>query len=330
MPNSAIERRLLLNACAGIASLSALRGCVRQNTPAVADSSDKPLFSLVVGTKGRDGELVRLLDSLAVQTCTDFEVIIVDQNADERVRPLLGPFRSRLRLEHQRVGFSGLSRARNAGLENARGRLIAFPDDDCWFAPDALEVAARRLDESPELDGICGRSLAPDGLGSQLRSGPRPRMVNCFNVWHLAISYTVFLKRRFVESVGEFDETLGVGAGTPWGSGEETDYLLRGLARGCSLRYDPRPVVFHPEPLTGYSEQVLQRGFSYGAGMGRVLRKNCAPLWFSSYLVFRAIAGGALALGRLRVDEALFHWQVLRGRLHGLCSTPGPAGGRGS
>ena len=43
------------------------------------------------------------------------------------------------------------------------------------------------------------------------------------------ISFTIFLRRRVVERVGEFDETLGVGAGTPYGSCEESDYLIRAV-----------------------------------------------------------------------------------------------------
>ena len=43
--------------------------------------------------------------------------------------------------------------------------------------------------------------------------------------------------------VGGFDEELGLGSGTPWHSGEEIDYLVRALATGAHLEYDPSLVV---------------------------------------------------------------------------------------
>lgn len=276
-----------------------------------------PLFSLVVGTKGRSDELARLLASLCRQSCDDFEVIIVDQNPDDRVAVAMAPFRERLRIVHRQVAFSGLSRARNAGLAFVTGTVVAFPDDDCHFPPQALEIARDLLAAAPDADGICGRMEDPDGGASHLRSGFRRREVNRLNVWDLAISFTIFLRRPVVTAVGPFDETLGVGAGTPWGSGEESDYLLRALALGFRLRYEPSLVVWHPPPPSRYTEQSFARALAYGAGLGRVLRKDAAPGWFVLTMLLRALAGACLGALLLRPDMARFHLQSLRGRWRG-------------
>lgn len=285
-----------------------------------------PLFSLVVGTKGRSTELTRLLESLAAQTCCDFEVLIVDQNPDDRVLRLLEVFRSSLRIRHFHVEFSGLSRARNFALARACGRFIAFPDDDCWLPPSTLQTAAAMLDIHPESHGICGRSETPGGQASHLRSGSRARPVTRYNVWDLAISYTIFLRHEVVRAVGVFDETLGVGAGTAWGSGEETDYLLRALAMGYRLRFEPSLVVWHPPLPRVHTPQTLSRGLLYGAGLGRVLRKNAAPPWFAGTMLLRALAGVIVGLGLLRPDMVRFHLNVLRGRWSGWRSADDKGG----
>ncbi|MFN2119332.1 MAG: glycosyltransferase family 2 protein, partial [Anaerolineales bacterium] len=114
------------------------------------------LVSLVLGTKGRTAELSRFLDSVAVQTHAPLEVILVDQNADDRLRPILAAFPqmplTRLMCE------PGLSRARNMGLAVAKGDVVGFPDDDCWYPPDSLEKVVNCLAEEAAWLGLAGRT----------------------------------------------------------------------------------------------------------------------------------------------------------------------------
>ena len=56
----------------------------------------------------------------------------------------------------------------------------------------------------------------------------------------------MFLRRELVERVGAFDEALGLGSGTRFASGEETDYLVRALRSGARLAYEPSLVITHP------------------------------------------------------------------------------------
>src|ERR1700691_3952624 len=111
-----------------------------------------PRFSLIVGTKDRTEEFARLLKSLAEQTMRDFELIVVDQNPDDRLCNLLDEWTSQIgdqgcpddrciRLLHLRCtqGPPGVSRARNVGITHSSGEILAFPDDDCWYHKDTLQ-----------------------------------------------------------------------------------------------------------------------------------------------------------------------------------------------
>ena len=104
-----------------------------------------------------------------------------------------------------------------------------------------LERVAERFRAEPQLDGLTGRGRPPGRLASwKADSAPHARqLLNCAN------AATTFLRRELVESVGEFDENLGLGSGRRTASGEETDYLVRAVSAGARIAYDPSLVVRH-------------------------------------------------------------------------------------
>lgn len=276
-------------------------------------------FSLIVATLGRSGELERLLDSLLAQTLQDFEILVVDQNRDERLVEVLRPYERRLSLRHLRPGGLGASRARNAGLERSLGEVIAFPDDDCWYPPGLLARVDAALRDWPELDGLTGSSVDERGAATNARFDGLPGELGRISVWSRAIEYTMFLKAESAAGL-RFDESLGVGSGTPWGAGEATDYLLRLLERGASLYYEPDLRVLHPSPVPPYDAGVSVKAYSYGCGMGRVLAKHRMPRWFKAKWLVRPLGGTVLSASSLRLDKAGYHWNIFRGRLRGLTS----------
>jgi len=117
-------------------------------------------FSLIVATVGRIEPLVRLLDSLDLQRFRGFEVIVVDQNKPGVIDEILSRFQLRFAIQHLRCA-TGLSLSRNAGLRHSRGQILAFPDDDCWYAPNGLEDVANLLNAHEEWDGLTVRLADP-------------------------------------------------------------------------------------------------------------------------------------------------------------------------
>src|ERR1700749_5065897 len=113
-----------------------------------------PRLSLVAATVGRSDELVRLLDSIDKQLTADVEVIIVDQNDDERVKSCLERVALRTRCIHIH-SRRGLSLARNAGLEVASGAIVGFPDDDCWYPEGFLHRVGTWFARNGKHDLLC-------------------------------------------------------------------------------------------------------------------------------------------------------------------------------
>jgi len=272
-------------------------------------SSGLPSFDLIVATVDRVDELGALLASLDHQTHHAFTVHVVDQNGDDRLRPLLASY-PHLDIAHLK-SQPGLSRARNAALDGLAAGVVAFPDDDCAYPDDLLERVARRFAERPELDGLTGRAASRDGRWSASWKAD-PAVLTRENLWNRAISFTIFLRREVVSRVGRFDEELGLGSGTPWHSGEEIDFIVRAVATGARIEYDPSLVVTH-EP--GADDAAT--GLRDGASIGYLLRKHRYPPRAVARMLVRPVGGAAVSLVRRDRDRARFHAATLRGRIAG-------------
>lgn len=276
-------------------------------------------FSLLLATVGRTDEVERFLCSLDQQHGAAFELIVVDQNPDDRLVPYLLRRQGAYPIRHLRSA-PGLSRARNVGLRYASGSIIAFPDDDCWYPWGLLRLVGSLLRDNPSWDGITGRSTDAEGRPSNGRFALKPGQLDVAHVWSQAISYTIFLRQAVVAAVGPFDEHLGVGAGTAFASGEETDYLVRAIRSGFRFEYLPHIHVHHPNPLAAWDSRMVNRAHGYGAGMGRVVRKHRYPAWFKAKILARPLAGALLSLATLRAGKSRYHLSTFLGRLKGLTS----------
>jgi len=273
-----------------------------------------PSFDLVVATVGRVEELERLFDSLAGQTHRRFRILLVDQNEDERLAAVV-PRRDDMELIHLR-SERGLSRARNKALRELAANLVAFPDDDCVYAPDLLERVATRFAADSTLNGLTGRAVGPDGHSSPSWKTNAAELTDD-NLWNRAISYTIFLQRELIGAVGRFDEQLGLGSGTPWSSGEEIDYLIRALRAGGRISYDPELTVTHGVPSLAPSE-LRGQGYRDGASVGYIMRKHRYPARVRGRMLVRPVGGAILALLRRDAAQSRFQLATLRGRLAGL------------
>lgn len=273
-----------------------------------------PSFDLVVATLGRSDELHRLLTSLEHQTHRALRVVLVDQNEDDRAASVARRHPTLDLLELQAA--PGLSRARNAARPHLTADVVAFPDDDCVYPDDLLERVAATLAARPELDGVSGQSADPRGVPSG--RWPRARCsITLDTVWNRANSHTIFLRRALLEQTGPFDESLGLGSGRPWHSGEEIDLLVRALQAGARLEYDPEVVVLHPaRRLTPDGEREIAARDA--ASVGYILGRHRLPRRIVGRMLTRPVGGALVALARRNAAGARLQATILRGRVKGL------------
>jgi glycosyltransferase involved in cell wall biosynthesis len=272
-------------------------------------------FSLILATVGRVEELAKFLQHLDLQTYRNFELIIVDQNPGAILDPLIRQYQDKFPLLHVR-SERGLSRARNVGLQQVSGDIVAFPDDDGWYPADLLQKVVSFFQQNLSIDGVTGRCVDGSGDDSS-RFDRHSGWINRFNVWTRSNSHTIFLRREVSRLIGPFDERLGVGAKTPYWSGEETDYLLRALAYGHRLFYESSLLVYHPRLIRLMDARECARGRAYARGTGCVLRRHGYPVWFPLYQITRSLGGAIVSALRLDFAGARFRLNILIGRTWG-------------
>lgn len=268
------------------------------------------IMTLAVATLGRTDEVIRLFDSLALQKNNAFEVILADQNQDNRLVPVVqNAIDMGMNITHIRLDKPDQYAARTAGIERAQGRYIAFPDDDCWYEPDTIDLVIHVFENSGA-DGLVGRWREVSGE-KESKEG--------ILLWEEARNFrsdgtsmiTQFYRRDAVLAVGGFDTRMGLGC---WfGGGEDTDMLFSVIRKGMKVILAPRIVVRHD--IFPENKPNLEKIRSRARGAGALYVKHNIPPW----VIFRGFVAPVLRpIFRLHFGQSLVDGLMLSlGRIEG-------------
>lgn len=128
-----------------------------------------PLFSVLIATYARPALLGEAIASVQAQAVDDLECIVID---DAGPTPATVPDDSRVRVV-RRSANGGQGASYNTGVEHARGRYLAFLDDDDLFTPDRLAHALEGFTRAPVV--VCRSRLLAKTLDRPPAPGKRPR-----------------------------------------------------------------------------------------------------------------------------------------------------------
>lgn len=206
----------------------------------------EPEISVVVITRDRPRWLRRCLESLARQSRPPAEVIVVDSSHGRESEAVAAAFPD-VRYLRFPGGRRGMPAARNLGIREARGEVVAFLDDDCEASPGWLEGLAAAY-RDPTVAGAGGRVVDPVITLGRIRrflsSGepwaepddgdPRPADVDFLQGGNMSF------RREVLLAVGGFDPRY-----TGSNYREETDLCFRLRRRGFRLVYVPDASVTH-------------------------------------------------------------------------------------
>lgn len=239
-------------------------------------------FNLIVVTTDRISLVERLFHSFASQEYKNFEVFFVHgKECSAKAQALAEKFGESLQVQTFISPSNSVSVARNLALRSIQGDLVAFPDDDSVYFPQTLQAVHDIFSAHPEVDALLG---ARTGLSDQEKQQPASTqeispIKSRYDAFRNSETFLQFYRKQCVETVGPFDETLGPGTGLPFGSGEDTDYVLRAFTAGYSIFRAPGVIVAHPDPPL-HDPEFYPKAKSYARGRMRLLYKYSMPLWF--------------------------------------------------
>jgi glycosyltransferase involved in cell wall biosynthesis len=219
------------------------------------------------------------LKSLRTIEDDEHEIILVD-NHD---KPTIVVDDERLRVVHE--PRRGLNFARNRGVVEARGKVVAYVDDDCEVEPSWLR-AIRTAFSDPNVACVTGRVVAAtlerpsqwifEGLVSFDRGDHRARfvrapgsLVTSAEPGRLGTGCNMAFRKIVFDRVGFFDEALDMG--TLVEGGGDLDMFARVMSSGLVVAYEPSALVrhHHRDTLPALARQM----FGYGVAISAVIIK---------------------------------------------------------
>lgn len=263
-----------------------------------------PKYSVIVPVYNRPVEVDDLLGSLASQTFTDFEVVLVEDGSTETCEDVVRKYVEQLRIDYYFKENTGPGDSRNVGMQKAHGEYLVFFDSDCIIPADYFQNVDDFLKQHPEVDAFGGPDDAHPSFSSVQKAinysmtslittgGVRGRKKHLDNYqprsFNMGISREVYLK------VGGFSDIH---------PGEDPDLSYRIMNADFSIAFIEKARVYHKRRIdfSKFAKQV------YKFGVVRTILHKWYPDKFKVVYTFPAIfLVGSVALILMSVISWLF------------------------
>lgn len=143
-----------------------------------------PTASIVIPAYNAAATIAETLNSILVQTFTDFEIIVVDDGSTDHTLDVLAQFDDpRLRIVQQKN--RGLAGAHNTGIHQSRGPFVGFCDADDLWLPEKLERHIEHLQDNPQVGISFAGSRLIDGEGTLIGIDQSPKLtaITCADIF---------------------------------------------------------------------------------------------------------------------------------------------------
>ena len=202
-----------------------------------------PKVSVIIPVYNCERHIREAITSVLAQTYKDYELIVIDDGSTDRSgRIVQEEFGETAKYYRQRNG--GAARARNAGVQQSSGRLIAFLDaDDIWL-PEKLAIQVPILENRLEIGLVHCDVEGIDSSGRHVRvwrnSGRKDAYARQFLKGHIIAPYASLIRKDIFLKAGGFDEDF------PVAGYEDLEFSIR-IGQLCEIYCVDKPLVKHRE-----------------------------------------------------------------------------------
>ena len=246
------------------AALASVREAFAQQLFSTQQEAKWPRISVIVCTHNGSGTILDCLRGLQRLDYPAIEVIIVDDGSTDDTANIAREFP----FDVISISHLGLSTARNVGLQNATGEIVAYIDDDAWPDPHWLTYLALTFRDEA-CAGAGGPNIRPPGesvvsdCAADSPGGPIHVMLSDVEAEHLPGCNMAFRKEALA-AVGGFDPVFRT-------AGDDVDLCWSMQSAGLKLLFSPAAVVWHraPQSVAAYWNQQ----FGYGKAEAVLERK---------------------------------------------------------
>ena len=283
-------------------------------------------ISFIINTFNRPVEVLEAcIRSVQSQIPHDGSIVVVDQNQLPVVSPESG-----IVVTHHPT--KSISAARNHAASLSTADWYVFLDDDGTLKSGSVAHLVNLLADGGPWDVIAGKvEVAGTGRTYSIRQNIAEGELS-FMMHNAVMGGIVAVRGEVFRELGGFDERFGIGS--MWGSGEESDFVVRAFFRKKRIYFLPSFCLYHPDAAEMDDDKVK----SYAVGKGALLRNHVSMGWRLA-LVIEAVDALLLPLAEAivyaglcdgtKVRRALlkFRYRIKGYRLFGSC-TEASAGGR--
>ena len=228
------------------------------------------MMTVVISTRNRSDLILRSVQSILSNDYPSFELRVIDQSEDNKTAEQLQPLLGSTPLCYLRTSTRGASSGRNLGIDGALAEWIAMTDDDCEVPHDWLRKLSAVFASDPRVDIVLGNVVAGSHdprsgfIPSYIRKEPFLAHSVSDKTKVEGIGACMSLKKSVCKNLKGFDPLLGAGA--PFKSAEETDFIVRALRVGYYVYETPDISVTHHGFRFWKEGPDLIRGHMYGIG----------------------------------------------------------------
>jgi len=257
--------------------------------------TDGHRVSVILLTKDSVPTIQKSIESIFQQTRQPDEVVVVDGNSRDGTLDIVKKYPIKL-ISEPGLGFG---HARNLGVRNSSGDIVFFIDSDCYAEPNWIEKMLLHFNSNPEVAAVTGRTNLWNKDSAVARFlacvGGRMSMPTEHVYMKIAPTMNLALRRRVVDEVGGFDETLI--------RCEDTDLTYK-ISRSHKILYESDAVVwFKGSPNLGVASRKCVRHFT---GVGQLFAKHG---FNASFARFNLPIRGFLLIAAI-VSLLLLPWYV--------------------